>query len=131
MKNKLLRNSFWLVFIAVIFISFSYNSPVKIEKARSTSDLEVIRKRIINDLLEPTVNEQKTQQLIQFINPDGSWPGINYKDTTKTGFQHSIHLENMLDLARAYKKQGTKFYQNAEVKKTVSLALDFWIAHDF
>jgi chondroitin AC lyase len=133
MKNKLLRNSFWLVFISVIFILFSYNSPgkIKIEKTKSISDLEVIRKRIINDLLEPSVNEQKIQTLIQSINPDGAWPGINYKDTTKTGFQHSIHLENMLDLARAYKKQGTKYYQNAEVKKTVSLALDFWIAHDF
>jgi chondroitin AC lyase len=133
MKNKLLRNSFWLAFISGVFILFSYNSPgkPKIEKIKSTSDLEVIRKRIINDLLEPSVNEQKIQKLIQSINPDGSWPGINYKDTTKTGFQHSVHLENMLDLARAYKKQGTNFYQNAEVKKTVSLALDFWIAHNF
>ena len=52
-------------------------------------------------------------------------------DTTRTGFQHSVHLENMLDLARAYKKQGTNFFQNADVKKTVSSALDFWLAHDF
>ena len=131
MKNMLLRNFFWSAFISIIFILFSYNSPGKIEKTTSTSDLEIIRKRIINDLLEPAVNEQKIQKLIQSINPDGSWPGINYKDTTRTGFQHSIHLENMLDLARAYKKQGTSFYQDAEIKKTVSLALDFWIAHDF
>jgi chondroitin AC lyase len=131
MKNKFLRNSFWLAFISVIFILFSYNSLGKLEKTTSTSDLEVIRNRIINDLLGSPVNEQKVQKLIQSINPDGSWPGINYKDTTKTGFQHSIHLENMLDLSRAYKKPGTKFYQNAEVKKTVSSALDFWIAHDF
>ncbi|HEV8286140.1 MAG TPA: polysaccharide lyase family 8 super-sandwich domain-containing protein [Chitinophagaceae bacterium] len=131
MKNNPLRNSFWLVFISISFILFSYNSPSKIDKSRSNSDLEIIRKRIIDDLLEPSVNEQKIQRLIESINPDGSWPGINYKDTSRTGFQHSIHLENMLDLARAYKKQGTKFCQNAEVKKTVSSALDFWIAHDF
>jgi chondroitin AC lyase len=131
MKNMLFRNSFWLVFISVIFILFSYSSPDKIQKTSSTPDLEIIRKRIIDDLLEPSIYEQKIQKLIQSINPDGSWPGINYKDTTKTGFQHSIHLENMLDLARAYKKRGTKFYQNTDVKKTVSSALDFWIAHDF
>src|SRR6185295_637376 len=41
------------------------------------------------------------------------------------------HLQNMLELSRAYKKPGTEFYQNPEVKKTVSVALDFWIAHDF
>jgi chondroitin AC lyase len=131
MKNRLFRNSFWLVFISVIFILFSYSTPDKIQETSSTADLEIIRKRIIDDLLEPSINEQKIEKLIQSINPDGSWPGINYKDTTKTGFQHSIHLENMLDLARAYKKRGTKFYQNTDVKKTVSSALDFWIAHDF
>jgi chondroitin AC lyase len=37
----------------------------------------------------------------------------------------------MLDLARAYKKPGSGYYKNAAVKKTVSAALDFWIAHDF
>lgn len=131
MKNNPLQNSFWLIVISTSFILFSYNSRNKIEKSNSTSDLETIRKRIIDDLLDPSVNEQKIQRLIESINNDGSWPGINYKDTSRTGFQHSIHLENMLDLARAYKKHGTTSYQNAEVKKTVLSALDFWIAHDF
>ncbi len=129
MKNKLSKNFFWVAFVSVIL--FGYNTLDKIEKIKFSPDLEIIRKRIINDLLEPPVNEQTIQKLIQSINPDGSWPGINYKDTTRTGFQHSTHLENMLFLARAYKKQGTNFFQNAEVKKTVSSALDFWIAHDF
>jgi chondroitin AC lyase len=103
----------------------------KTAKEIVSPDLEIVRKRIIADLLEPAIDGNKINQLVKSIRPDGSWPGINYKDTTKTGFQHSIHLENMLDLARAYKKPGTKFYQNNEVKKAVSSALDFWIAHDF
>jgi len=37
----------------------------------------------------------------------------------------------MLDLARAYKKTGSEFNNNADVKRTLSSALDFWIAHDF
>ena len=131
MKNKLSKNSFWVALASVILFSFSYNTPDKTEKINFSPDLEIIRNRIINDLLEPHVNEQKIQKLIQSIHPDGSWPGINYEDTTRTGFQHSVHLENMLDLARAYKKQGTNFFQNADVKKTVSSALDFWIEHDF
>jgi chondroitin AC lyase len=130
------------VVLVALFIS-AYKSPVKkttvntqkseskIEKKLSTQDLEIIRKRIVDDLLEPAVDNDKIKRLVQTIQADGSWPGINYKDTTKTGFQHSNHLENMLDLARAYKKQGSPFYQNADVKKTLSSALDFWIAHDF
>ena len=108
-----------------------YTSPVKTEKNIADPDLENLRKRIVDDLLEPAVEGDKIKQLVKTIRADGSWPGINYKDTSRTGFQHSVHLENMLDLARAYKKQGSEFYMNADVKKTVSSALDFWIAHDF
>lgn len=103
--------------------------PGKQEKPGA--DLEVIRKRVVADLLQPPVNTKKIRQLAKTIKPDGSWPGINYVDTSRTGFQHSEHLENMLELARAYKKPGSEFYGNPEVKKTVSSALDFWIANDF
>src|SRR6185503_5590060 len=95
------------------------------------SDIEVIRKRIIDDLLAPNVTAGEITDLIKTIQSDGSWPGINYKDVSRTGFQHSKHLENMLSLARAYKKPGSPFYQNQEVKKTFSAALDFWLDHDF
>ena len=108
--------------------------PAKITHAKksvSSQDLQLIRKRIVDDLLQAPVDAAKIRQLIQTIRSDGSWPGINYKDTSRTGFQHSIHLENMLQLARAYRKKDTEFYLNADTRKTVSAALDFWIAHDF
>lgn len=108
-----------------------YASNIKAGKNIVSPDLETIRKRIVDDILEPSVEGEKIKLLVKTIRADGSWPGINYKDTTKTGFQHSVHLQNMLDLARAYKKQGSEFYMNTDVKKTVSPALDFWIAHDF
>ncbi|MCW3109584.1 MAG: chondroitin lyase, partial [Segetibacter sp.] len=129
--------------VSVVFLISSFKSPgvginnggsspkEKAAKVIANEDLETIRKRILDDLLEPAVKTDKIKKLITTIQPDGSWPGINYKDTTKTGFQHSIHLENMLDLARAYKKPGSAFFGNQDVKKTLSSALDFWIAHDF
>ncbi|MEJ7674432.1 MAG: polysaccharide lyase family 8 super-sandwich domain-containing protein [Chitinophagaceae bacterium] len=138
------QNSIRLLLIAFFLVFFisAYKSPVRKDNLRSgrqertniivaNEDLETIRKRIVTDLLEPAVNADKIKKLIQTIQPDGSWPGINYKDTTRTGFQHSIHLENMLDLARAYRKTGSEFNNNADVKKTLSSALNFWIAHDF
>lgn len=103
----------------------------KVAEQNNNPDLEIIRKRIIEDLFEAPVNIAEIKQLIETIQADGSWPGINYKDTTRTGFQHRQHLENMLALSRAYKKPGTEFYQNPAAKKTVSAALDFWITHDF
>ncbi len=142
-NKKIIQKFIRLSLIGVVVLSLSaYSHLKKINKdkdlfsetgtTRKVSwDLEIIRKRIVDDLLQPKVNDEKIKNLVKTIRPDGSWPGINYKDTTKTGFEHSIHLENMLDLARGYKKEGSTFYGSEEVKKTVSSALDFWIAHDF
>ncbi len=144
MKKSIFQHSIQILPVIVSFFFVSaYNAPHigkgkniasvqgKTKQKKTNSDLEIVRKRIVDDLLKPSVKEEKIKELVATLQPDGSWPGINYKDTTKTGFQHSIHLENMLDLARAYKKTGTRYYGSPSVKKTVSSALDFWIAHDF
>ncbi len=97
----------------------------------AAQDIRVIKERVVNDLLEPPVNSTAVTQLVRSIQPDGTWPGINYKDVSRTGFQHKDHLENMLVLARAYKKPGSPFLGDPSVKRTFSAALDFWLAHDF
>ncbi|MBA4139384.1 MAG: chondroitin lyase [Segetibacter sp.] len=140
MKRNITQNGFRLftiAFVVLMVTSFrssgeGINKPgEKSGKIAASEDLETIRKQIIDDLLQPAVQSDKIKKLINTIQQDGSWPGINYKDTSRTGFQHSIHLENMLDLARAYKKTGSEFNNNPAVKKTLSSALDFWIVHDF
>jgi len=97
----------------------------------STPDIEIIRKRIIDDLLAPAVDASAIRKLIGNIQADGSWQDINYKDTSKTAFQNREHLEHMEDLSRAYKKPGSPFYQDINVKNVALAALDFWLAHDF
>lgn len=94
-------------------------------------DIQIIKKRIVGDLLEPPVNNRAITQLVKSIQSDGTWPGINYKDVSRTGFQHKEHLENIVSLARAYKKPGSPFFGDPGVKKTFSAALDFWLANDF
>ncbi|HYH55813.1 MAG TPA: polysaccharide lyase family 8 super-sandwich domain-containing protein, partial [Anseongella sp.] len=93
--------------------------------------LETLRKRVVEELLEPAVNPARIKLLLGSIREDGSWEGINYQDTSRTGFEHSRHLENLLDLARALKKPGSAYYGNPEVERAAGAGLDFWIAHDF
>lgn len=95
------------------------------------TDLETIRERVIEDLLQPAVNEASIRTLLKTIKANGSWADINYKDVTRTGFQHSRHLQRMFELSRAYKKRGSAFYQNAELKRSAFSALNFWLQHDF
>ena len=72
-------------------------------------DLEKIRKRVIFELMEAEVDYTHIAHLINTIQGDGSWPGINYEDTSRTGFEHSRHLSYMVDLSHAYKKSHTKY----------------------
>ena len=142
MKQKITQSYICLLvtlFVACTISAYRTSGPAKssvgpektTKAVTSSQDLQIIRRRIVDDLLQVPVDAEKIKHLVAEMQPGGSWPGINYKDTSKTGFQHSIHLENMLQLARAYKKKDSPFYQDAAVKKTVLAALDFWIAHDF
>lgn len=140
MKKKIFHKCPRILLITLIFFIISAykdfapaSSSIKqkTKQYAASQDLQVIKKRIVDDLLKPSTNADDIRKLLKTIRPDGSWPGINYKDTSKTGFEHRIHLEHMLDLARAYKKRDSEFYMNADVKRTVSAALDFWLAHDF
>ena len=99
--------------------------------ANPNEDLETLRERVITELREPDIDETHIKTLIHTIREDGSWPGINYEDTSRTAFEHSRHLANMVNLSRAYKKTGTQYYKNPEVKEAVYAALDFWLTHDF
>lgn len=146
--SVVLREKSWFAWVqlSLVFLSLfllAYKNPLanKNEKKQpvsistnyksSSQDLEIIRQRIVDDLLEPPIEQKQVQNLITTIKSDGSWPGIDYKDTSRTGFRHSIHLENMLTLVRAYKKPGNAFYKNGSVKTALAAALDFWMAHDF
>jgi chondroitin AC lyase len=136
MKHKGYWHLNFLPALAIVFLLLTESAFTQVTTSKqaiqtSSPDLEIIRKRIIADLMEPTVDAEEIARLIKTIKADGSWPDINYVDTSRTGFQHRQHLENMLALSRAYKKPGTEFYQDPATKRTVSSALDFWLKHDF
>ena len=99
--------------------------------AGTNPDMELLRKKVIQQLLLPVVNEQHTRALVVSLRPDGTWPGIDYKDISNTGFQHRIHLANLEELCRAYEKKGSSLKGNSNVKKTITLALDYWLANNF
>jgi chondroitin AC lyase len=94
-------------------------------------DLQVLRKKVIAELIETPVNEVEIKNLTRTIKKDGSWPDINYEDVSRTGFEHSRHLENLQELSRAYKKKGSKYSGDPKLKKVIDSALGFWLDNDF
>ena len=112
----------FFLFLINVFVSLS---------AKSNSDIQLIKQRIISELLTPQPNNTEVVSLLETINEDGTWPGINYNDVSREGFEHRYHYENMLTLAKAFKSKTSKFYKNKKVKETIELAIKNWVDHDF
>lgn len=99
--------------------------------AGGKSDLDVIRHRIINELLESEVDEAQISVLIETIKQDGSWPGINYENVFRTNYEHRKHIDNLVALSKVYKNPSSSFYESEELKNCFIQAIDFWNEHDF
>lgn len=119
MKNKLICSvlSAWLLIICM--------------DAASQSDTEMIKQRIYHELLKPAVNDSIVEKLVTTLQNDGTWPGINYEDVSRTGFEHRIHSGNLVILARAYKNEKSVHYKSPKVKKAVESALSHWLTKDY
>ena len=74
------------------------------------SDFEIIKKRVTETSMKSLVNDLEIERLINTKKDDGTWPGINYEDVSREGFEHRYHLANMVELARAYKSKTSKYY---------------------
>lgn len=95
------------------------------------NDIEIIRKRVVSGMMEQRVNEARVKSIMDSIKDNGTWPGINYEDVSRTGFQHSQNLENLVTMCRAFKKSGSKLKGDKKLKQKITLALDYWLANDF
>ena len=99
--------------------------------ALGDSDIEAIKKRVVSELMKPEVDDDEVTKLVQSIKEDGTWPGIDYSNVSREGFEHRYHSGNMVKLARAYKNKFSKYYRKKKVKATINLALKNWVDNDY
>jgi len=99
--------------------------------ANASNDFEIIRQRVIDKLMQGRVNDERIEELIQTIGEEGSWSTINYSDVSRTGFDHSRHLNNMVVMSRAFKNSNSGFYKSTELRSALVSALEYWARKDF
>jgi chondroitin AC lyase len=95
------------------------------------SDFEKVKQLVVESLMKPAVDDDRIGDLMNTFREDGTWPGINYADVSRTGFEHRIHYSNMVALARAYKNKSSKYYKKKKVRETIVAALAYWTENDF
>ncbi|MGV3761498.1 polysaccharide lyase family 8 super-sandwich domain-containing protein [Parapedobacter sp.] len=109
--------------VALLVISRGYAQPA--------ADFEIIRGRLRTDLLHMPVSTEHTKQIMAKMAPDGTWPSIDYKDTSRTGFEHRTHLANLLTMAKAYNQADGIFTHNIELLTTFKAAFHHWLQKDY
>jgi len=112
-----------LIVLAIILV-LSNNSWAK-------SDLDLIRQRVDSELMKPEVDDEEIGQLLQSIGEDGTWPGINYEDVSREGFEHRYHTANMVRLAQAYRSKTSAYFKRKKVLNAINLALKNWVEQDY
>lgn len=95
-------------------------------------DFEIIKGRVVDQLLSSGVNDESIAEILETANDDGSFQGINYDDLSReAGFPHGRHTNNLFSLARAYKTESSGYYRDDNVKDIIIRGLEFWVEHDF
>jgi chondroitin AC lyase len=112
-------------------ILFTLLTFVFVGICQAQSDMEKIRERIVTQLLIKEVGDSQIESLINTLKKDGSWPRINYVDVSRTTFEHAKHINNLVLFSQAFSNSSSKYFKRKELKVAFSLAVDFWIKHDF
>ncbi|WP_339903104.1 polysaccharide lyase family 8 super-sandwich domain-containing protein [uncultured Cyclobacterium sp.] len=95
------------------------------------TDFDLVKERVVAEYLTSEVNAEAIEELLISQNPDGTWPGINYQDVSRTGFEHYFHTGNMVTLAKAYRQPNSKYKGSPKVKQAVTDALAHWVENDY
>ncbi len=99
--------------------------------AAKKADVEKLRKQFAAQAASAPFSVEKVNDILNTIKPDGTWPGINYEDTSRTAFEHEVHLSNMQALSVAYKQAGSPFKGKKNVKAAIDKSLGYWLENDF
>ena len=110
--------------LAIVLITFS--TFIKAD------DFEIIKVRVVDQLIKSGVDDGSIAGIINLMNNDGSFQGIKYDDLSReAGFPHGRHTGNLFSLARAYKTESSRYFQDESIKNLIARGLEFWVKHDF
>ena len=104
---------------------------MKTTLAATSPDLEILRKRVTEEIMDQRINREYVKTLVATLQPDGSWPDINYTDLSRIGYENGRHLSNIWQMCAAYKIPSSPLAGDQELLKATAKAINFWTVNDF
>ncbi|MGQ7944299.1 chondroitinase-AC [Flavobacterium sp. WC2509] len=114
--------------IAVIFLLG--NIQTAYPRAKTTEIYKTITDRIVEDLTKQPSSDKTISKTLANIQPNGSWPDIDYTSKTITIWAPLEHLEKLKILVRSYITKNSSFYSDEKVFANISNAFQYWYDQD-
>lgn len=100
--------------------------------AADAAEFDRMKRRITDSLLSKRAeNEERIQADLALLRPDGSFSDVDYRDTNRSAWKTSRHLNYTIELARAWAKPGHPRYHDREVGEAVRKAVGCWSRNKF
>ncbi|WP_163324098.1 polysaccharide lyase family 8 super-sandwich domain-containing protein [Draconibacterium mangrovi] len=99
--------------------------------AYAQNDIQIVKDRIYKELMKSEVDDAQIETLLQTLKDDGTWPGIDYSNVSREGFEHRLHTAYLVSLASAFKSKSSEYYKKKKVKAAIELGLKNWVEHDY
>ncbi len=129
MKNK---NLILIILIVIGFSCTKTKSAKVFENGKNyPENLQQLQQNVLKNIFEEPADLEEVRQLLNTMQDDGSWPDIDYSSQQRGAWNPRNHLNNLLEIAKAYQTTGTGFYQKKEVSIKIHKALNFWLDNDF
>ena len=107
-------------------------SSISLSARSKQDDFSVIKKRVVQELMNNPVDDDQARVILNKMNEVGSFNDINYEDLSRTaGFPHRRHTSNLVYLAKAYKSKNSSYFKNKKLKERITISYKYWVDHDF
>jgi len=121
-----MKTSIHVFLLLAVVVLFNISFTIK------KDDFQIVKERVVAELMKTPVNDGQVADILEVMNEDGSFQGINYDDLSRTaGFPHRRHTSNLVYLSKAYKSKSSAYYKSKDLKKKITISLQYWVDHDF
>lgn len=121
-----MKSTFKTLLPTIIFTLLALSTNAK------SDDFEIVKERVEAELMKSSIDDGRAETIIDRMNEDGSFQGINYEDLSRTaGFPHRKHTYDLVYLAKAYKSKASLYYKNKNLKEIIIRGFKYWVDNDY
>lgn len=113
------------------FISQTTHKTFSQKPVEYPEELSQLHNNVWANIMDEPIDEDEVGKLMRTIFDGGIWPDIDYSSKERGAWQPRTHISRLLEMAKAYRTNGTEFFQKKAVSEKIHSGLDFWFANDF